>query len=248
MGELVNIPWGQEKETTTTRREHPLGAVGMTPDGRCFRWAFSGEAIGAGQVVMQKGAVANHDMDLVVPAAIASGSTTATVTLGATAATENQYEDGALYLNSGGSSSSVGEGHLYVIRSNPAADSAASLTVTLHEKIREAITTDTEAGLIENDYKDVEIYDANDIDGPPLGVAPVEVADNTYFWLQTSGRACVLIQGSCVLGDAVEASQTTDGAVTLHDTSGTTDQAPVGTIAGILAVNGDYGYVNLQIV
>jgi len=244
MGELVNIPWGQEKETTTTRREHPLGAVGMTPDGRCFRWAFSGEAIGAGQLVMQKGAVANHDMDLATATAGSVGDTSITVTLGATAATLNQYEDGALYTNDG-----TGEGHLYVIRSNPAADASASLVLTLHEKIREATSTsDTLNGLIENDYKDVEIYDADDIDGPALGVAPTEIANDTYFWLQTSGRAAVLIQGTVVLGDAVEASQTTDGAVCLHDVSANTDQAPLRTCAGIIAVTTDYGYVNLQIV
>ena len=148
MGELVNIPWGQEKETTTTRREHPLGAVGMTPDGRCFRWAFSGEAIGAGQLVMQKGAVANHDMDLATATAGSVGDTSITVTLGATAATLNQYEDGALYTNDG-----TGEGHLYAIRSNPAADASASLVLTLHDKIREATSTsDTLNGLIVNDY------------------------------------------------------------------------------------------------
>ena len=244
MGELVNIPWGQEKEVTTTRREHPLGARGMTPDGRCFRWAFSGEAIGAGQLVMQKGAVANHDMDLATAAAGSVGDTTITVTLGATAATLNQYEDGALYTNDG-----TGEGHLYAIRSNPAADASGSLVLTLHEKIREATSTsDTLNGLIENDYKDVEIYDADDMDGPALGVAPTEIANDSYFWLQTSGRAAVLIQGTVVNGDAVEASQTTDGAVCLHDVSANTDQAPLGTCAGIIAVTTDYGYINLQIV
>ena len=244
MGELVNIPWGAEKATTTTKRDHPLGAVGMTPDGRCFRWAFAGEAIGAGQLVMQKGAVANHDMDLATAAAAAVGATTITVTLGATAATEDQYEDGAIYINDG-----AGEGHLYAIRSHPAADASASLVVTLHETVREALTTGTSlSGLIENDYKDVEIYDADDIDGPALGVAPTEVANDEYFWLQTSGRAAVLIQGTVVNGDAVEASQTTDGAVCLHDVSANTDQAPLGTCAGIIAVTTDYGYVNLQIV
>ena len=244
MGELVNIPWGAEKATTTTKREHPLGAVGMTPDGRCFRWAFAGEAIGAGQLVMQKGAVANHDMDLATAAAAAVGATTITVTLGATAATEDQYEDGAIYINDG-----AGEGHLYAIRSHPAADASASLVVTLHETVREALTTGTSlSGLIENDYKDVEIYDADDIDGPALGVAPAEVANVEFFWLQTSGRAAVLIQGTVVNGDAVEASQTTDGAVCLHDVSANTDQAPLGTCAGIIAVTTDYGYVNLQIV
>ena len=78
-------------------------------------------------------------------------------------------------------------------------------------------------------------------------MAPTEVANDTYFWLQTSGRACVLIQGTVVLGDAVEASQTTDGAVCLHDVSANTDQAPVGVVAAIVAVDTDYGYINLQI-
>ena len=243
MGELVNVPWGQEKVTTTTRREHPLGAVGMTPDGRCFRWAFSGEAIGAGQLVMQKGAVANHDMDLATATAAAVGATTITVTLGATAATLNQYEDGAIYINDG-----AGEGHLYAIRSNPAADASASLVVTLHETVREALTTGTSlSGLIENDYKDVELFDADAIVGPALGVAPAEVADNTYFWLQSSGRAAVFIQGTCVLGDAVAASETTDGAVQLHDVSANTDREALGTVAGILAVTTDYGYIKLNI-
>ena len=216
----------------------------MTPDGRCFRWAFAGEAIGAGQLVMQKGAVANHDMELATAAAAAVGATTITVTLGATAATEDQYEDGAIYINDG-----AGEGHLYASREHPAADASASLVVTLHETVREALPTGTSlSGLIENDYKDVEIYDAADIDGPALGVAPAEVANDEYFWLQTSGRAAVLIQGTVVNGDAVEASQTTDGAVCLHDVSANTDQAPLGTCAGIIAVTTDYGYVNLQIV
>ena len=57
-----------------------------------------------------------------------------------------------------------------------------------------------------------------------------------------------MIQGTVVNGDAVEASQTTDGAVCLHDVSANTDQAPLGTCAGIIAVTTDYGYVNLQIV
>ena len=245
MGELVNIPWGQEKVTTTTKREHPLGAVGMTPDGRCFRWAFSGEAIGAGQVVMQKVAVANHDMDLATVTAAAVGATTITVTLGATAATKDQYEDGAIYINDG-----AGEGHLYAIREHPAADSAANLTVTLHETVREALTTGTSlSGLIENDYKDVELWDYNDIDGPALGVAPTEIADDTYFWLQTSGRAAVLLGGTThpVLGDAIEASESADGAMQLHDASANTDREPLGTIAGVLAVTTDYGYVKLNI-
>ena len=242
MGELVNIPWGAEKATTTTKREHPLGAVGMTPDGRCFRWAFAGEAIGAGQLVMQKApSNTNHANDIPTTAA-SVGATTVTITPAGGALTENQYEDGIIFIND-----VDGEGHMYAIRSHPAADAAAAVVLTLHETVREALTSSSQSGIVENDYKDVEIYDADDIDGPALGVAPAEVANDEYFWLQTRGRASVLIQGTVVVGDAVEASQTTDGAVCLHDVSANTDQAPVGVVGTEVVATTEYGYVHLNI-
>ena len=242
MGELINIPWGQEKVTTTTKREHPLGAMGFTPDGRCFRWALAGEAIGAGQLVMQKApGSTSHDSD--VPTTAASvGATTITVTPAGGAITVDQYEDGVIFIND-----VDGEGHMYAIRSHPAADAAAAVVLTLHETVREALTSSSQSGIVENDYKDVEIYDADDIDGPALGVAPAEVANDEYFWLQTRGRASVLIQGTVVVGDAVEASQTTDGAVCLHDVSANTDQAPVGVVGTEVVATTEYGYVHLNI-
>jgi len=247
----VQLSYGAEKETTTTQR-HPLGTLGVLPDGRKFRYAFSGEAIGAGQVVMQKMGVANHDMDLVVPAAIAVGAMTMTVTLGATAATVDQYADGYIYVNDG-----AGEGHIYRIKSagtggggHAAVSSGGAITVNLADDggVDEALDTNSLCGLMENPYKDCEIWDADDVDGPVLGVAPCEVANDRYFWCQTSGNAAVLIDNTTVvLGSGVGPSVATDGAATLFDTSGAADRQSIGTVALIVAVSTDYGIVKLTI-
>ena len=59
------------------------------------------------------------------------GDTSITVTLGATAATKDQYADGYIYTNDNTTTSDRGEGQIYRIASNPAADGSATLAVTL---------------------------------------------------------------------------------------------------------------------
>ena len=252
----VYLGYGQEKVTTTTSLGRALGTRGETPDGRVFYWSFSGEAIGAGQLTMQKAGVANHDMDQATQAAAAIGDTSIAMTTAGTDVTIDQYGDGYIYINDG-----PGEGHIYRIaspgtggtagRAHPARSGAGTLVLQLAggETVREALTTaDSLVGLMENPYKDVEIWDANDIDGPALGVAPTEIDDNTYFWNQTFGPCNVLMDNTTfVLGSGVEGSTATDGAVTLHDVSGNSDRKLLGVVQLIVAASTDYGLVDLSI-
>jgi len=227
-------------------KKHPLGTMAVNVFGDMFRYCFSGEAIGAGQVVMAKAGVANHDMDLATQAAAAIGATSVSVTLGATAATVDQYADGILYVNDG-----AGEGQKFRVHDHLAADASATLTLNFYQndKVAEALATATSlCGLSENKYKDVEIYDVNDVDGPAVGVAVVEVADNSYFWAQVHGSCNVLIDSTTVvLGSAVEASSAVDGSVGLADYSANTDQKPIGVVELIVAVSTDYGMIHLTI-
>lgn len=251
----IYLGWGQDKAVTTDQR-HPLGTRGELPDGSVFYYSKAGEAIGAGQLTMQKAGVALHDMDLALQTAAAVGDQSIAVTLGATAATIDQYGDGTIYVNDG-----PGEGHRYHIKTagvggtagqaHAAVASAGTLTAFLNdnEQVREAMTTAASLlGLMENSYSDVEIFDANDIDGPALGVAPTEIADNEFFWNQTAGdAACLMDATTFVLGSAVEASSSVDGAVTLHDVSANTDREALGTVQLIVAASGDSGMVKLSI-
>ena len=235
--------FGQEKVTTTAKK-FTLGTRMVLPDGRAFRYASAGEAIGAGTLCMQAAGVANHDMDLVVAASVAVGATTVTATLGATLATVNQYADGYLYINDG-----PGEGHIYRIKSHAAVASAGVITLKLAEPVAEALTVTTSlCGLMANPYTAVELWDVDDIDGPPVGVAAAEIASGSYGWLQTWGYAAVLAGAVVpVLGDPVMPADTAadDGHVEVLDIA--TVAPTVGLAALIAPVDTDYGVILLTI-
>ena len=241
---IVGLTYGMEKDQSAGR-QHPLGTVGVTDDGRWFRYAQAGEAIGAGQMTMQAVSIPNHDMDLTTTAA-AVGAVTVTVTLGATLATASQYADGYLYTNDDG-----GEGHVYKIKSHPAAAASGSLTLTFYpdDGVKEAISGTPLSGLMVNPYKGVEIYDANDVDGPPLGVAQREVTTSYYFWAQTQGYGVLLCDASVfILGNMIRAADTDDGAGERQDRDEASANMPQYGVGALIApVDTDYGVVYLQI-
>ena len=108
-------------------------------------------------------------------------------------------------------------------------------------------------GLRQNKWLDCELFDSNDIDGIPLGVAPVEVADDRYFWCQTWGSAQILmIAQSSVIGykARVYATGTVDGGVRMNKTASaqaTDSLLPVIGIFESIATATGYAQIFLQI-
>src|SRR4249920_1582699 len=85
-----------------------LGVKGETIDGRIYRYAKAGAVnVAAGKINVAAAHVANH-VNQVVQAAAAIGDTRVSLTLGATAATANQYKGGLLVIND-----ATGEGIAY---------------------------------------------------------------------------------------------------------------------------------------
>lgn len=249
------LNFGQEKESSTSDFAGvPVGSRYQSIDGlRTFRYAFSQGAIGAGQVAMESAGTANHDMDLAIAAAAAIGDGSITVTLGGTLASLDQYKDGYIYINDG-----AGEGHTYHIQGHAAAAASGSLAVRLgDDTVREALTTAASlAGLYKNPYMHVELYDGSDIDGIVAGVAPAEIADNSYFWCQTWGPAAVLSGGVVpVIGKTVQTDivgTPVDGAIEhtilIEGTPNTgNDQVALGVATLIAPVDTDYGMIFLTI-
>lgn len=73
---------------------HNLGERAVTPDGRSFRYVKAGgTALVPGKLYQAPAEVTNHQ-NLAPTDAVAIGATSLTVTLGATAATANQYAGG----------------------------------------------------------------------------------------------------------------------------------------------------------
>lgn len=246
MDNIVSIPWGQEKITTATRREHSLGQLGVDNKGRFFRWARNGTtALTAGKLLAAAGPVANHQ-DLATLAATAAnggrlGDQTITVTLGATAATLDQYEDGWLSIRD-----LLGEGHMYAVRSNPVAASSANMIVTLRQgdDIRLAVDTTTQCSLLVNEMALVVIAPTTAL-GCIVGVSPAAVPASDYFWCQVSGLATVLVDTTWVIGQMVERSVNVAGAVTPVDYSGTAERAIMGQVHQTIPTDTDHGVIKL---
>ena len=191
----------------TSNQELELGTYAETPDGRGFRYVKAGgTSLVVGKLQQSPAQVANH-LGCAVAAASAIGATTVTVTLGATAATLNQYAGGFLVVTA-----TPGEGYTYKIKSNPAADASASCVITLEDPIKVALTTSSTVDLVLNQYNGV-IVNPTTATGRPVGVG-VNIVTNAYFgWIQTKGEVACLNDSSTTIGLGVAPSAATAGAV-----------------------------------
>jgi len=184
----------------------PLGTRGETSDGRMFRYCRAGGSnLVAGNLLQSPAEITNHAG--MTPTAAAIGATEITVTLGATAATANQYAEGFLVT-----STTPGHGYSYRIKGHPAADSGATLTLTLDDPLIVAITAATTVDLCLNPYAGV-IQSPTTETGVPVGVANFVMTTAYYGWIQTSGVGSVLCQGTLAIGETAVVSNGTAGAV-----------------------------------
>src|SRR5678815_3232104 len=146
--------FGQPLFKSQSTQDVPLGTLAYTADGRVFRYAKCGAtATVAGSLYQTAAELTDHDHLSVTATAI--GATQVTVTLGATAVTENQYAGGLLVVDS-----TPGEGYSYIIGSHPAADASAACVFTLLDPIVIALTTGSEVTLTPNPYYGVIITPA----------------------------------------------------------------------------------------
>lgn len=129
------IPQGIFEESVTRRA--PLGTRRKATGGRYFIYCKAGEAMTAGQLQIMTAMVANH-IDIACVAGDGTsgsvGNRAITVTLGPTAATSNQYEDGFLHFTDVGPA-----GRTHMIKRNPAADASATLKIDLYDALLETV-------------------------------------------------------------------------------------------------------------
>ena len=236
--------FGSEKVTNTTKKR-ALGTILELPDGREFKYVLNGSgAITSGKLTSSAAMIGNHDMDLTTAAA-SVGDTSITVTLGGTAATKDQYADGYIYTNDG-----TGQGQIYRIASNPAADSSATLAVTLasNDAVSVALDSTTESGLAVNPYSGI-VVSPTSVTNRTLGVTATDIAANAYGFVQTKGLASVLVSGTVVAGEPLRvAGATTAGAAMALDRDGSGEnEQEIGVVHNVVAVTTDYCLAFLNI-
>jgi hypothetical protein len=210
-----------------------VGTEAITADGRHFRYVKNGAtATVAGSMYQTAAELTNHDH--LTPAAAAIGATTITLTLGATAVTENQYAGGLLTIDS-----APGEGYDYFILSHPAADASATCVFTIDAPgVIVAITTASEATLTPSPYSAIVVAPATTLTGAVVGVAKYVIAASEYGWIQTKGPCGVLIGGTPGVGVAVVSPGSNAGEVVVDGAAAATQ------VVGAMMVAGAAGEIN----
>lgn len=231
---IAPIPQGIYETSSTAKGR--VGTKRVLGDA-VFRYCKAGAAdLGIGMLAVQATPAANHQ-NVAVAAAVSADAQTVTVTLGATAATLNQYADGTLVV-----SDSTGEGTSYRIQSNPAADASATLTLTLYDKVHTALDTTSECCLIPNPWVGTVITQTDQADNP-AGTPLVAVTATYYYWSLTAGVGPALADETVSQGALVTIGTSVQGAVEAQDAAG---EALVGR-AVIALVDEEYRPINYMI-
>ena len=237
--------YGWEKEETSDQR-HPLGTTMTFKDGRRFKYSHNGgSAITEGLLCTAPVPTGHHDEDLVVATGASAGDTTISITLEGTAAAENLYAEGYLFINAPILATSASPHEFYKIKSHPLIGSSGTGVITIDEEdgFRTAITAGTEtAGLIKSPYKDIVVAPAA-IAGRFVGVTTRSFTADYYGWLQTAGIAAVAIDGTPAVGTLVGASSNHAGQFLAI---GADTTPALGRLHGKAGVDNEYHTVFLQ--
>lgn len=216
----------QDARTVSATKLHELGTIAETSDGRCYRYALAGATnLAAGKFNTTVATVSNHTNLAVTAAAIAARQVT--VTVGATAVTADQYNDGYAHVND-----AVGAGGSYKIAGTPAIASSGTGTITLDEGIATALTTSSKVSLVPNPWAG-SIISASAVALFCNGTNNVAVTAANYYWSQTGGIASALSDGiitkgaGAILSDAVNGAVEVEVAGTVTQRVGTAPEATV---------------------
>lgn len=213
---ILSIPDGEIFSLYTDRR-FTLGQIAQTLDGRRFRFALNGAALlVAGDVLQAPVPVANHVLQTPATAGVV-GDQALAVTLGGTAVTANQYQDGGLATDLG-----TGFGYFYPFAAHGTVALSTSTGAIMQFKrgvtLQVAVpTTANSVSLTLSPYSGV-LQSATTLGSQPVGVAvkPIPAsgtppATPQYGWIQVGGPAAVTTIGTVVIGSNVMVPTTTAG-------------------------------------
>ena len=204
--------------------KHDLGEKIELADGRCFRYCYFDAAVTVGKMVAPDmstgGAVEISDGTIATGTA---GSSVVTITGSGSSGppadfqgvSANDYAGSYLHITDG-----AGEGFTYRIKSNGAASSDA-VEFTLFDPIVTALATGaSDFAITPGLFNNVHITDATQgavVDYIPVGVTMTGVTAEYYAWVQTSGVATCLADGTVTLANRLTLSDGTNGSVQLKD-------------------------------
>lgn len=206
---------GQGIYDTSTTAKGPVGALLTLEDGRKFRYCYFGGAVGAGKI-------AALDVTSQVVA------TTAATALKNSAGTAADYAAGAtgpIYLldtdkftaahsdgvfDGGYLSHTVAGGLVKIAQSNYTA-ATSLMKLDIYDPLPIAFDSEDTVQVIGSDFYNLVIATSTDI--AAVGIPLVDVAAGSYAWVQRSGVAPALCDGTIASGTLLTLSDGTSGAV-----------------------------------
>lgn len=224
-------------------QKHILGTERVLSDGRKFVYAKAGGSnIDSGSVCQSSAPIAAHKNQL-VKAAAAVGDKKVVMAIGATPLSLNQYAEGYLHVNAG-----PGMSRSYKIKGHAAySANATNVEILLYDPIGSPLAANSSyVTLTAHPYSGLIVMPTAPT-STPVGVAPVYVYADHYFWLQTQGPVAVLTDGTLIVGRRCATSNTVAGAVEHYNPA---EVNTLGTIVGrVLQVNatGTYSLVYLTL-
>lgn len=220
-------PMGFGQTSTDSSLGTLCGARFVTADGREFVLVQNaGVALASGNLIQGPVTIGANHTNLAT-STVAIGSATVTVTLGGTAITANQYQNGYVTFNAG-----TGIGQTLRIASHPAQTSTSGTVVlTLGDPVQVAtLSSDTKSTLMLNPYGSQNGVDVRtsgvvvcptSLTGPIIGVTNLPIAASTstvptYGFIQTKGVVGCLNDATTAIGLDLMHSANTAGAVATY--------------------------------
>lgn len=216
-----------------------IGSLGVSSDGRIFRYAQAGaSALVSGNLTVAPVPAANHN-NKAVDAAVAVGDKKVVIaSIGATAITADQYADGYLVVQD-----NAGEGFAYAISGHTAYDASASdVVIHLKDPVEVALTTASEVSLENSPWDGVVIAVVDQLD-LPTGIARKALTAAYYGWVQTGGISPVWADETYAVGVDLTIGTGVAGQLEMLDAAG---EPRVGS-AVRAGVDGEHTLANLGI-
>lgn len=194
-------------------QEHQLGSLYIDEaTGNKYRYVQAGASNLATGHLLQEAAEDTNYRSMAVNTAQAIGDTQISVTLGGTAVTANQFDDGHIFIES-----STGLGQQFrIVRHDAQASTTGSCTFYLDRAIKVALTTSSQATIRKSAYDGVIDYPTTPTGGP-IGIALYALTAAYFGWVQSGGDVPVLFDtGANAAADesAIMPSRDVAGSVT----------------------------------
>lgn len=235
----------QDLYTESATQQNQLGALYVDETtGNKYRYVQAGGSALATGHLLQEAAEDTNYRSMAVNTAAAIGATQISVTLGGTAVTANQFDEGHIFIES-----STGLGQQFrIVRHDVQTSTTGSCTFYLDRPILVALTTSSQATVRKSAYDGVIDFPTTPTGGP-VGVALYAMTASYFGWVQSGGDCPVLFDtGTNTSADVTRLIPSQDVAGSVSPDAAANAASPVvGFAREQVSVDSTFGMAHLTI-